>query len=181
MTQQAAASPLSIDFPTVVKESQIEQARKLVREASALIAPLQAAIERAQNEILVTLACDLVERTPDIDTISLNVSSESDDEGGSFLCMNVNVEYLEPEGDGEEGEREENDISYELHDILTELTGEIDGSDLDDASVEPEDFPRMLAEAVLGEAHSKAWLAAREAAKISEVVEPAPKATPRAL
>lgn len=165
-TASKTTEQLEADIPTMLCAADVEAGCKRVNEARAAISPVEKAIELAETQMLMVRVCDMVEGCADLESVSVSVDMESDDEGGSYPSLGVSCEYAEAEDGAEVGECVEDGLQDQLSDVARELYGE----DITDAALSPKAFVKQLSQALMGEAAGPAWLAAREAAAIAAVV-----------
>ena len=155
---------LSFDIPKIFRLSDVKKAEKSLREVMKLIGPVQAKIKRAERELLMVHAIKMVEGFKGLERISVIANSESDDEGGSHICLSVEC-YHNDEDDYDES------TSEELYELLIDATDDIYDSELGDSDSDPKAFISGLATALFGEENANEWFAAREAAEISDATK----------
>lgn len=153
----------NFDIPRMVCAADVEAGQERLREAIEAIDPVKRAIARAEGEMLMIGACDLVEGAKGLETVRVGAEMRPNDEGGSYVSLCVGCEYVP-------SDEEEPNIEYELHDLLCEIGEDIYCADMCDRSLNPNAFLKELAELVLDAEPARAWFAAREAASLSASV-----------
>lgn len=167
MTQKNTDA-FAFDMPRMVCQKDLLEGKKKLDALIEAVEPAKRAIARAENEMLLISACDLIEGAKGLDTVTVSAHRMEDDEDGSYVSLMVDCAYLPSED-------EEENIEDELNDVISEVGSDICDTDVAERPLSPKVFMKRLAVALLGEKDGPSWLAERERAKIAEAVPPAKK------